>query len=389
MKKLENNCILSDTGKTVEVEIEPVTGIRDLKQFVSFPYGLYAGNPFWVPPFRFAELQTFRWDKNPAFEFCEAKYWLAFKNGKVVGRIAGILNNSYIETWGKKTLRFGYIEFIDDDQVSEALLRTVEIWAKEKGMESVHGPLGFTDLDPEGMLVEGFEEVGTMETIYNFPYYPVHLEKNGYQKDVDWVEFEVKVPVDIHEKLKRLADVVTQKNNLKVLQVKRSKELLPYAKEIFHVLNESYRGLYGVVPLTEKQIDMYVHQYFRLIRPEYISVILDREDRVAAFGITIPSLAKALRKSWGRLFPFGFIHVLRALRKNDTVEMLLIAVRPDLQGKGVNALLMHEFNKIYLRHNILKAETGAELETNSRVQAQWKFFDARQHKRRRCYIKYV
>ena len=189
--------------------------------------------------------------------------------------------------------------------------------------------------------------------------------------------------------MKRLADVVTQRNNLKVLQVKRSKELLPYAKEIFHVLNESYKGLYGVVPLTEKQIDMYVHQYFRLIQPEYISVILDREERVAAFGITVPSLAKALRKSWGRLLPFGFMHLLRALRKNDTVEMLLIAVRPDLQGKGVNALLMHEFNKIYLRHNILKAETGAELETNSKVQAQWKFFDARQHKRRRCYIKYV
>lgn len=371
------------------VEIKPVTGIRDLKQFVSFPYSLYAGNPFWVPPLRFAELQTFRWDKNPAFEFCEAKYWLAFKDGKVVGRIAGILNNTYIKTWEKKTLRFGYIEFIDDCQVSEALLKTVEKWAIEKGMQSVHGPLGFTDLDPEGMLVEGFKELGTMETIYNFPYYPVHLEKNGYQKDVDWVEFEVSVPESVHEKLKRLADIATRRNNLKVLQVKKSKELLPYAKGVFHVLNESYKGLYGVIPLTEKQIDMYIDQYFRLIRLDYITVILDREDKVAAFGITVPSLAKALRKSRGRLFPFGFIHILRALRKNDTVDMLLIAVRPDLQGKGVNALLMHEFNKIYVRHNILKAETNPELEDNWKVQAQWKFFDARQHKRRRCYIKHV
>jgi len=373
----------------VDVEIKPVTGIKSLKQFVSFPYFLYAGNPFWVPQLRFTELQTFRWDKNPAFEFCEVKYWLAFKNGKIVGRIAGILNNRYIETWGKKTLRFGYIEFIDDEQVSEALLKTVEIWAKEKGMQSVHGPLGFTDLDPEGMLVEGFEEFGTMGAIYNFSYYPVHLEKYGYQKDADWVEFEVKVPAGIHEKLKRLADVVSRKNNLKVLRIKRSKELLPYAKEIFHVLNESYKGLYGVVPLTERQIDMYINQYFRLVRHDYISIILDREDRVAAFGITIPSLAKALRKAWGNMFPFGFIHLLRALQKNDTVEMCLIAVRPDFQGKGVNALLMHEFNKIYVRHNILKAETNPELETNNKVQSQWKFFDTRQHKRRRCYIKYV
>ncbi len=371
------------------VEIKPVTGVRGLKQFVLFPYSLYAGNAFWVPPLRFAEVQTFRWDKNPAFEFCEANYWLAFKDGRVAGRIAGILNDAYIETWGEKTLRFGSIEFIDDDEVSGALLRTVEGWAKEKGMQSIRGPLGFTDLDPEGMLVEGFGETGTMGTIYNFPYYPVHLEGNGYKKDVDWVEFEVKVPAVVHEKLKRLADVVTRRNSLEVLQVKSTKDLLPYAREIFHVLNESYKGLYGVFPLTERQIDMYINQYFKLVRHEYIVVILDREGRVAAFGITVPSLAQALRKCWGKLFPFGFIHLSKALRKNDTVEMCLIAVRPDLQGKGVNALLMHEFNKIYVRHNIIRAESNPELETNSKVQAQWKFFEARQHKRRRCYIKYV
>ncbi len=373
----------------MDVEIKLVTRMSDLKKFVSLPYSLYAENPFWVPPLRFAELQTFRWDKNPAFEFCEVKYWIALRNRKVVGRIAGILNNRYIETWGKRTLRFGYIDFIDDEQVSGALLKTVEIWAREKGMESVSGPLGFTDLDPEGMLIEGFEELGTMGAIYNFSYYPVHLEKNGYKKDVDWVEFQIKVPTGIHEKLKRLAEIVSRKNNLKVLHIKKNKELLPYAREIFHVLNESYEGLYGVVPLSEKQIDMYIDQYFRLIKHEYISVILDRQDRVAAFGVTVPSLALALRKTRGRLFPFGFVHLLRALRRNDTVEMCLIAVRPDLQGKGINALLMHEFNKIYVRHNILKAETNPELEANIKVQAQWKFFDSRQHKRRRCYIKHI
>jgi hypothetical protein len=315
LKRPENNLTSFKSEKTMDVKIKPVTGIRELKLFISFPYSLYDGNAFWVPPLRFTELQTFRRDKNPAFEFCEVKYWLAFNNGKVVGRIAGIINTRYIETWGNKALRFGYLEFIDNEKVSDALLNTVENWAKEKGMQSVHGPLGFTDLDPEGMLVEGFEELGTMGTIYNFPYYPVHLEKNGYQKDVDWVEFEVKVPAGIHERLKRLAEAAARRNHLRVLQVESSKELLPYAKEIFHVLNESYKGLYGVVPLTEKQIDMYVDQYFRLIRHDYISVILDREGRVAAFGITIPSLASALRKARGRLFPFGFFHLLRALRK--------------------------------------------------------------------------
>jgi hypothetical protein len=371
------------------IEIRPVTRLRELKKFVSFPYSLYAGNPFWVPQLRFAELQTFRWDKNPAFDFCEAKYWLAHKDGKIVGRIAGILNNRYIETWGTKAARFGYIEFIDDEEVSKALLRTVEAWAEERGMQSVHGPLGFSDLDPEGMLVEGFEELGTMGAIYNFPYYPVHLEKNGYKKDVDWLEFEVKVPSGIHKKLERLAGVVARRNKLRVLKMKSNKELLFYARGILDLLNVAYEGLYGVFPLTEKQIDMYINQYFKLIRHDYISVVLDEKDRMAAFGVTIPSLAKALRKSWGRLFPFGFVHLLRALRKNDTADLCLIAVRPDLQLKGVNALLMHEFNKIYVSHNILKAQAYPELETNRRIQAQWRFFDTRQHKRRRCYIKQV
>ncbi len=376
-------------GQVVGVEIRPVTGAGGLKRFVSFPYVLYAGNPFWVPPLQSSELDTFRWDKNPSFEFCEAKYWLAFKDGKVAGRVAGILNNGYIKTWGEKRLRFGSIEFIDDDEVSGALLGAVEGWAREKGMQAVHGPLGFTDLDPEGMLVEGFQELGNVGTIYNFPYYPVHLEKNGYRKDVDWVEFEVKVPVKVHEKLKQIAEVVTRRNGLEILQIAKKQQLLSYANEIFRVLNESYKGLYGVFPLTQRQIDMYISRYLKVVHHEYVSIILDRDGRVAAFAVTVPSLAKALQKCRGSLFPMGFLHISRALRKNDAVELCLIAVRPDLQGKGVNAVLMHELNKIYLRHNILRAESNPELETNTRVQAQWKFFDARQHKRRRCYIKDV
>lgn len=234
-----------------------------------------------------------------------------------------------------------------------------------------------------------FRSWETWGTIYNFPYYPVHLEKNGYRKDVDWVEFEVKVPVKVHEKLKQIAEVVTRRNGLEILQIAKKQQLLSYANEIFRVLNESYKGLYGVFPLTQRQIDMYISRYLKVVHHEYVSIILDRDGRVAAFAVTVPSLAKALQKCRGSLFPMGFLHISRALRKNDAVELCLIAVRPDLQGKGVNAVLMHELNKIYLRHNILRAESNPELETNTRVQAQWKFFDARQHKRRRCYIKDV
>jgi len=366
----------------MDVIIKEVTGRRDLKKFVSFPYKLYAGSKYWVPPLRFDEMNNLRKDKNPAFDFCEAKYWLAYKDGKIVGRIAGIINRRYIERWKNKYARFGWIDFIDDESVSKSLLDKVENWAKEKGMEAIQGPLGFTDLDYEGMLIEGFEELGTMATIYNYPYYHVHLEKFGYEKDVDWVEFEVP------EKIDRVANIALKRNNLRVLKVKKSKELLPYAKDMFNVLDIAYRDIFGFVPLTDKQVDLYIKQYFGFIRPDYICMVLDRNDRVVAFGITMPSLSKALQKSNGRLFPFGFIHLLKAMKKNDLIDLYLIGVLPEFQGKGVNAILFSELIKIFAHKNIAKAETNVELENNYKVQAQWKFFEKRQHKRRRCYIKY-
>lgn len=371
----------------MNIIIKKVENKRDLKRFISFPYKLYAGNKYWVPPLRFDEMNTLRRDKNPAFEFCEVKYWLAYKDGKIAGRIAGIINWRYVEEWKNRYARFGWIDFIDDKDVSKALIETVEKWAKEKGMEAVHGPLGFTDLDYEGMLIEGFEELGTMATIYNYSYYPKHLEKYGYTKDIDWVEFEVKAPQEVPEKIDRVANIALERNNLRVLKVKKSKELLPYAKDMFKVLDETYKDLYGVVPLSEKQVDLYIKQYFGFIRPDYISMILDSNDRVAAFGITMPSLSKALQKSKGRLFPVGFIHLLMAMKNNKQIDLYLIGVRPDLQGKGVNSIIFNELNKIFINKNIVSAETNPELETNFKVQAQWKHFTHRQHKRRRCYIK--
>ncbi|MCK4448022.1 MAG: GNAT family N-acetyltransferase, partial [Candidatus Marinimicrobia bacterium] len=277
----------------------------------------------------------------------------------------------------------------DDESVSKLLLDKVENWARENGMEAIQGPLGFTDLDYEGMLIEGFEELGTLATIYNYSYYPKHLEKYGYTKDIDWVEFEIKAPKEVPEKINRIANIALERSNLRVLKVKKSKDLLPYAKDMFNVLNVAYRDIFGFVPLTDKQVDLYVKQYFGFIRPEYISIVLDKNDRVAAFAITMPSLSKALQKSNGRLFPFGFIYILKAMKKNNLIDLYLIGVLPEYQGKGVNSILIKELAKIFISKKIAKTETNVELENNYKVQAQWKLFEKRQHKRRRCYIKYL
>jgi GNAT superfamily N-acetyltransferase len=375
------------TGGSFMIAIKEAATNMELKRFILFPCSLYEGNPFCVPALYQDELNTLRKDRNPAFEYCEAKYWLAYKDGKLAGRIAGIINRQYISIWGKKYARFGWIDFIDDPEVAKALLATVEAWAKENGLEGVHGPMGFCDMDSEGMLVEGFDEPGTMITLYNHPYYPRYLESFGYDKDVDWVEYELKVPREIPEKVDRLAQIVLKRMNLHIVQAKKPKELRPYAHGIFELLNDAYKNLYGVVPLTQRQIDQYIKQYFSFIDPDFVRIILDDQGNIAAFGIAMPSLTKALQKAKGNLFPFGFLHILQAMKKNTCLDLYLVAVRPDLQGKGVNALLLNEITKACIRRGVRTAESNPELESNEKVQAQWKFFETRQHKRRRCYIK--
>ena len=371
----------------MKIIIKEVKSKKTLKEFVAFPYKLYKGNKYWIPQLIKDEMKLFQKDKNPAFEFCDAKLWLAYQNEKIVGRVVGFINYRFIEKWQDKYCRFGWIDFIDDENVSKALINTVENWAKENGMEAVHGPLGFTDLDPEGMLIEGFEELGTIATIYNYPYYPEHLKKLGYNKDTDWVEYEIKVPDKVPEKIERIANIVLKKNKLRILRASKIKELKPYMSDLFHMLNTAYKELYGFVPLSEKQIQSYIKQYIGFANPELISIILDKNNKVAAFGLTFPSLSKSFQKANGKLFPFGFIHILKALKKNNLIDLYLVAVRPNLQGKGVNALLFSELIKIYIDHKFEKAESNPELETNTKVQAQWKYFDRRQHKRRRCFIK--
>ena len=371
----------------MDITIQEVTGKKQMNAFLDLPYALYKNNPYNIPKLRFDEAATLNPKKNPAFDFCEARYWLAYQDGKVVGRVAAIYNKKYVERWKNNYLRFGWIDFIEDINVAKALVSEVENWAKVLGCTAVHGPLGFTDLDYEGMLIEGFEERGTMATIYNYPYYPKFMEELGYGKAVDWVEYRIHVPKELPENILKIANLVERRFKLHVVPMKSTKDLKPYAKEVFQLVNETYAELYGVVELSQRQIDYYVKMYFSMIRVDFITLIANEQNKLVGFGISMPSLSKALQKANGSLFPFGFIHLLTALKKNDEVDLLLIGIDKSLQGKGVNAIVLREFNKNYAKAGIVFAESNPELEENTKVQSTWQHFDARQHKRRRCFIK--
>lgn len=369
------------------IELREVTGRRALRSFVTFPFQLYDDSPYWVPPLVSDDLNTLDLSKNPAAEFCRAKYWMAYDGGKPVGRVAGIINDRYIETWGNRNARFGWIDFADDPEVSHALLGAVEDWARSQGMTAVHGPLGFTDLDPEGMLVEGFDEMGTLPMIYNYPHYPRHLEQIGYIKDVDWVEYRIQIPETVPDKIIRVEKAVRERLKLRLFEPEKPKDLLPYAPGIFELINRTYSHLYGVVELNPAQIKAYVDQYFGFIRADFVKIVLDQNDQVVAFGIAAPSMSQALRKAGGRILPFGFIPLLHALRKPTEIDLYLGAVRKDYQGRGVTALLMRSMHESLLAAHVTEAESSGNLESNEEIQSIWKYYPNRLHKRRRCYIR--
>ena len=369
------------------IEIRDVRSPAARRAFVTFPERLYARHPCYVPKFVRDELKTLDPARNPAFEYCEARLWMAYRDGTPVGRVAGIVSRRSNDTWGQKRARFGWLDFVDDPAVSAALLHTVEAWAASLGLDAVHGPLGFCDLDREGMLVEGFDELDMLITNYNFPYYPAHLDRLGYVRDADWVEYLVKVPATMPENVERISRVVLDRARLRLVPTRSRRDLLPFVRGVFGVINETYKNLYAVVPVSERQIDYYTRTFFGFLDHELVTIVVDRDDRVAAFGIAMPSLSRALQRCRARLLPFGFLHVLGALRWNDRLDLLLTAVRPDVQNKGVNAVLINETWKVAVRRRMRFAETGPELETNEKIQSQWKHFDARQHRRRRCYVK--
>jgi hypothetical protein len=370
-----------------EVTIKEVSNLRELRDFISFPNRLYRNNAYWVPPLFVDDYYTLRRDKNPAFEHCDARYWIAFQNRVPVGRIAAILNKRELIQGNQPAMRFGWVDFTDDSAVSSALFAQVEAWAKHKGVSTVHGPLGFTDLDREGMLVEGFDELGTLATNYNYPYYPEHLHKLGYEKDVDWVEFEMNVASTPNPTIARIAEIAKKRLNLRLTYCKKRSELLELAPQIFKMLNQEYSHLFGFIPLTDRQIEHYVRQYFHFILLDFVPIVVDEHNRLVAFGVAMPSFSRALQRSSGRLLPFGFWHLLRAIKKEKRVDLCLVAVQSAYQGKGVNAILMDGMHRTFAERKVLKVESNPELETNQDVQGQWRHYDCRQHKRRRCFVK--
>lgn len=372
------------------VDIKKIPPTRkNLRVFTGFQIALYDGNPYYVPPLISDDINTLSPDTNPAYDFCETVIFMAYRDGRPVGRVAGIINNQLNSMHHTRDARFGFIDFVDDREVSAALLDAVEQWARTKGMTKIIGPLGFTDLDHEGTLVEGFEELSTMATIYNYPYYPEHFEALGYKKESDWVEFLMEVPPEIPERYSRIADLVKKKYGLRVLKYTNRKRLKKkYGHALFRLINDAYKDLYQYSPLSERQIDYYIDIYLGLLNLDLLSLIVDKEDRLVGVGIAMPSMSRALQKSHGRLFPFGWYHLLKGLKgKNDRVDLLLVAVHPNFQNKGVNALLFQDLIPCFNKYGYRYAESNPEMETNSKVQSQWEYFNCRQHRRRRSYSK--
>jgi len=368
------------------IQIKKVETKSELKAFIRFPHKLFKGNPYWVPPLNKDELFTLRKDKNPAFEHCVAEYWLAYKNDKIVGRVAGIINYTANEKWGEK-VRFGWIDFIEDVEIAKALLDTVEKWGEGQGMESIQGPLGFNDMDNEGMLVEGFDKLPTIANIYNYPYYPKFMEELGYTRDEDWLQFKFNASQIIPEKMDRVNKLIAEKYNLKILIGKKKKELLKYAHSLFKTLNVAFSNLYGYSALTDKEIDALIKNYFSFINPKLVCFVIDENNEVIGFGISMPSLSRAFQKAKGKLFPFGFIHILKALNNLETIDLYLTGVHPNWQKRGIHSLFYVEMNKSYIRNHVKTAISNQQLESNTAAISVWDSYDKEPYIRRRCYSK--
>ena len=374
------------------VYIKEVHTPKDMKRFVRFGTNLYEGNPYFCPPLEFDELDTLNPKKNPAFDVCETVYYLAYKDSKIVGRIAGIINNEANKMWNVNKTRFGWFDFVDDYEVSKALLDKVAEWGKKKGMNAINGPVGFTDFDHQGLMLEGFEYNSPMASLYNYPYYADHFDKYGLEKEVDWIEYRIYPPDKVPDRLDRIAKVVMEKYNLRVDKVKSAKELKSkYGYSFFDVVDQAYMPLYNYSPLTERQKKYYADMYFPLLNFDFATIIVNEKNEIVGLGVGMPDISEVLRTTKGKLFPFGFIKILKAL-KSKTIQdfdLLLIAVRPDYQNKGVNSIFFYDQIQYFIKYGIKHVETTSILETNAKNQANFEYFDKILHKRRRAYIKQI
>lgn len=363
------------------------------KAFVKFPIDiLYKDSPYYVPSLVLDELGTLDTKKNPAFDFCETQLFLAYRDNRIVGRIAAIINHQSNGVWNQKNGRFSFVDFIDDNEVVDALFEAAEKWLRDKGMNAIVGPMGFTDLDHEGLLIHGYDKVSTMSTTYSYPYYKDQIERLGFEKEVDWKEFYIPVPTETPERHRRIAEMVGKRYGLKVLKFKNLKQITPYINKLFNLLNIAYKPLYGFAPLTQRQIDYYVKMYVPMLRWDLVSIILKEEtDEVVGFGIGVPNLAQALIKSRGRLFPLGWYHLLRDLKgkKNKIADLMLMGVAPEYQGKGVNAIVFNDFIPSVHKCGFKYVESNPELEMNNKMVSLWDGFNAENHKIRRAYKKHI
>lgn len=371
-------------------KIKEVATRKELNAFVHFPNVLYKGNPYYVPQIESMDRDTLTPGKNHAFEVCEGKYWLAYdERGDIVGRVAGIINRKYNEKTGQQYCRFGWIDFVDNHDVSKALMDTVEQYARDKGMNVVNGPMGFLEFDAAGVLVEGFDKLPTAYGKYNAPYYEEHLMALGYMKDTDYVEYLIKVPEVIPDRYERMAQLVSVKNSLHQATFRNRAELEPYLDGVFRCLNSAYSQLHGFSELSPGQCEDLKKQFVTNINVDYVSIVLDADEQVVGFGVALPSLSKAMQKANGSLLPLGWYHMLKAFRQNDTIDLLLIAIDEKYKNKGVNAMIFHKFAEGITKNGVKFIESTRELEDNTSVQNLWRYLEHDLTKRARTYIKQI
>lgn len=371
----------------MSLTIRKINSKTDLKKFVQFPFDLYRGNPYWVPPIKSDELKSLMPETNPAFKYCTAQFWLAERNGKVVGRAGAIISPAANKKFNEKMCRVTRIEFEDNAEVSKLLMDTVEQFAIEQGMEGVHGPLGFTNLDHQAMLVEGFDQLPSIASEYHLPYYHKHLEALGYQKEVDWVEFRLKVLKEIPEKAVKLNDLIKKRYNLTVKSFENKKQMKETGLRIFRLLNVAFNDLFSFVPMPDDTLEFYINKYIDVLNPEFVKIVEDKDNNLIGFIISLPSLSEAMQKAGGKIFPFGFLHITKALKHPKVADLLLTGIHPDWQAQGVSALLITELQQIMIEHGVEWVETTGIIETNEKAINHWKNYEHIQHKRKRCYRK--